>query len=137
TAMAKKLGVPDAASLPEDFKFWTTDTNNKANAPPAEGLADQIGKLGKKDVAYKAAEDERASYKAQIGEMQKAAGALAAVQKKFQAEIDRLPNEFKAELKKVTDGFDNRTKLYQAAEKAANDKIAQVTEERDRLEGQL
>ncbi|MBN9120756.1 MAG: hypothetical protein J0I06_16670 [Planctomycetes bacterium] len=136
-AMAKKLGVADAGALPDDFKFWTTDANNKANAPPAEGLADQIGKLGKKDIAYKAAEDERESYKKQIEGMKVAAKSLADVQKKFQAEIDKMPTQFKDELKKVTDGFDNRTKLYQAAEKAANDKIAQVTEERDRLERQV
>ena len=136
-AVAKKLGVADAAALSDDFKFWMTDTNNKAAPPPAEGLTDQFGKLKSREVAYKAAEDERDAYKKQIEAMKSAATALAAVQKKFQAEIDRLPAEFKADLKKVTDGFDSRTKAYQAAEALANKNINDVTEVRNRLEREL
>jgi hypothetical protein len=137
SAMAKKLGKPDASSLPDEFKFWSVDTNNKANPPPAEALTDKISQLAKKEEAYKAVEDERESYKKQVVAMQAAANDLKQVQAKFQKEIDKLPAEFKAKLKEVTDGFDRRTALYAAAEKAANDKIAQITDDRDRLEGQM
>ena len=102
------MGVPDAASLPEDFKFWEDlDANRKAESPPAEGLLDQISKLNKRSVALTtAADEERESYKKQqIDGMKVAITGLDGVKKKFQSEIDRLPAEFKAELKKVTDGF--------------------------------
>jgi hypothetical protein len=136
-AMAKKLGVPDAAGLPDDFKFWTTDEKNKAKDSPAEGLTDLIAKLKNKDVAYTAADKERESYKSQVEAMKTAAKGLKDVQDKFQKEIERLPAEFKQDLKKVTDAFDTRTKAYQASEAASGKKITDVTEERDRLEGQV
>jgi len=136
-AMAKKLGVADAASLPDDFKFWTTDANKKANPPPAEGLTDQIAKLKNKDSAYKAADDERDSYKKQVESMKTAIASLGKVQAKFQDQIDKLPNEFKTELKKVTDGFDMRTKAYTQNEAAANKKIQDMTDEKERLQADL
>jgi hypothetical protein len=136
-AVAKKLGVADVASLPPDFAFWTLDDKNKAKDPPTEGLLDQISKLNKKEVAYKAAEDERDAYKKQIEAMKTAAKGLSEVQAKFQNEINTLPAAFKNDLKKVTDAFDTRTGAYQKAEAAANKTISDKTEERDRLEAQL
>jgi hypothetical protein len=130
-AVAKKLGKPDVSALPEDFKFWKTDANKKAESPPAEALLDQIAKLEKKEAAYKAAEDERTAYKAQIKGMEASIAALDSVKKKFQADIDKMPVELKTELEKVTKGFDARTKLYQQAEAAANDKITKITDKRD------
>lgn len=136
-AVAKKLGVPDAASLPPEFAFWGLDEKNKIKDPPAEALLDQISKLNKKDEAYKAATEERDAYKKQIDAMKLAAKALKDVQDKFQNEINTLPAAFKADLKKVTDAFDTRTKAYQTAEATANKTISAVTDERDRLDGQI
>lgn len=136
-AMKKKLGVKDGDELPAEFAFWKTDASKKAEAPPTEALTDQIAKLNGKEKAYKAAEDASKAYRDQIKVMETAADNLKGVQAKFQKEIDALPAQFKAELKKVTDGFDVRTKAYQNAEAAANKKITDVTEERDRLEGKV
>jgi hypothetical protein len=134
-AMAKKLGETEAAK--PEFQFWKTNAEKKVDGIPTEGLADQIAKLNAKEKAYKAAEEASKGYKDQIKDMDKASTALKDVQAKFQKEIDRLPAEFKADLKKITDGFDARTKQYQAAEASSNKKITDVTEERDRLEGQV
>lgn len=117
--------------------LWKVDGSNKAELPPTHGLVDLIADLASRDKAYKAAEDERESYKKQTADMKKAADELKAVATKFQKEIDALPSDVKAKVKVVTDGFDARTKKYQDAEKSANDKIAQITEDRDRLEGQV
>jgi hypothetical protein len=117
--------------------LWKVDNNNKAEAPPAQGVLDLIGDLASRDKTYKAAEEDRETYKKQVGDMAKAANELKAATTKFQAEINKLPDDVKAKVKAVTDGFDKRTLAYQNAEKAANDKIAAVTDERDRLEGQL
>ena len=57
-AVAKKPSASaDATSLPPDFAFWGLDDKNKIKDPPTEALLDQISKLNKKEVAYKAAED--------------------------------------------------------------------------------
>jgi hypothetical protein len=141
-AVAKKLSVPDAASLPKEFQYWRTDSNRKAGVPGEKldtgetplPLLDQVARLNKLDVAYKAAEDEREAYKKQITGMQAAIAGLDTVKKKFQAEIDRLPADFKNELKKVIDGFDARTDLYKKAEAAARKKIEDLTDERDKLQ---
>lgn len=135
-AVNKKL-ADTGGTLPPDFAFWGVNENNKVKDPPTEGLLDQISKLNKKDVAYKAAADEAALYKDQIGKMTKAAEKLKEVQAEFQKQIDTLPPKFAADLKKVTDAFDTRTKAYQTAEASANKKINEVTEERDRLDGQV
>ncbi len=135
-AVAKKLGVADAASLPEEFKFWGLDNDKRAKSPPAEALLDQYAKLRNKEPAYKAAEDERDAYKKQIEGMKAAVTALAAVQTKYQDQIDKLPAEFKADLKKVTDTYKLRTDQYIAAEANANKKITDITAERDAFEAQ-
>jgi hypothetical protein len=136
-AVAKKLGVPDAASLPPDFAFWSLDDKGKIKDPPTEGLVDQISKLNKKDEAYKAAAEERDAYKKQIDAMKVAAKALKDVQDKFQNEINTLPAAFKADLKKVTDAFDTRTTAYTKAEAAANKRIGEITDQRELLDGQV
>jgi hypothetical protein len=64
-------------------------------------------------------------------------GKLAEVQAKFQKVINDAPAEFKADLKNIRDEFDGRTKRYEVAEAAASKKITEVTEERDKLDGQL
>jgi hypothetical protein len=135
-AVAKKLGATDATSLPEGFGFWKTDANKKAEAVPAEALLDQIAKLNKKDVAYKAAEEERKTYATQIEGMKTSITALDNVKKKFQEQIDKLPKEFQDELKKVTTGFDLRTKQYQDRETAANTRINEISDQRDKAQAE-
>jgi hypothetical protein len=136
-AMAKKTGYPDITSMPDELKFWGVDANNKANVPPADGLADVTGKLLKREDAYKTVKEERESYKSQIADMKKAADALKAVTGKFQEQINKLPEDFKVKLKEVTDGFDKRTKDYQSDSATAQKKIQEITDERDRLEGKM
>ncbi|MBM3979670.1 MAG: hypothetical protein FJ304_05195 [Planctomycetes bacterium] len=133
-AVAKKLGVATAADLPDEFKFWVLDENRRAKSPPAEALLDLYAKIRGKETVYKAADDERDAYKKQIDGMKAAITALAAVQAKYQTQIDTLPGEFKADLKKVTDGYKVRTDQYTAAEARANDKITEITADRDKFE---
>jgi phage host-nuclease inhibitor protein Gam len=139
-AVAKKMvkdKEPTAENLPEDFKFWKTDANKKAEAPPTEGLLDQYAKLFKKEVAYKEAQNERDQYRTKIGDMKAAIASLDEVKKKFQAQIDTLPEDFKAKLKTVTDGFDQRTLLYKQDQAASNKKNTELAEERDAYAGQV
>jgi hypothetical protein len=136
-ALVKKVGVPDAASLPDELKFWATDASKKANAPPAEGLVDQVSKLKNKDAAYKEAEKERESYAKQIEGMKAAINNLAAATKTFNDQIKTLPEDFKAKLATVTKGFDERTDKYTKSEKASNDRITAMVEEKEKLDREL
>lgn len=136
-AVMKIVGVADASALPAEVAVWTTDDKNKAKDPPAEGLVQLIAKLKNRDVAYEAAKKDGEAYKTQVELMKKAVGDLAGVQKKFADEITRLPEEFKMKLKGVTDGFDARTKQFVAQEKASNDRITAVTDERDKLSADI
>ncbi len=133
TAMKNKLAVPNVSDLPEEFKFWTTDASKKANPAPARGLVDQFAELKNREAVYQAAEKERDAYRAQINAMKKLADDLAAVQKKFDNEINRLPAEFKAELEKVTKAFDKRTKDYEASEAASRKQLDTLSEEKAQL----
>ena len=130
-AVVKIVGVADASALPPELAVWGLDDKGRVKDPPAEGLLQQVSKLKNKDVAYKAAEEQAETYKKQVAAMKKAVDDLAGVQKKFADEIAKLPEDFKVKLKAATDGFEGRTKQYQAAEKAANDKIVAITDERD------
>jgi hypothetical protein len=136
-AMAKKAGVAGAADLPDELKFWGTDATKKAAPPPAEGLVDQVAKLKNKDVAYKEAEKERDSYAKQIESMNAAITNLAKATEVFNDQVKKLPEKFQKDLKEVTSGFDTRTKLYVQNEASANKRITELTEEKDKLEGQL
>lgn len=135
--VAKNVGGADAAGLPDDLKFWVTDTSKKAPAPPAEGLVQQIAKLKNKDAAYKEAEKERDSYAKQIESMKEAIGNLAKATETFNAQVKALPEKFQKDLKEVTTGFDTRTKQYQQNEDAANKRITAIVEEKEKLEGQV
>lgn len=133
--MVKKFNANSYDDLPKDFKFWTTDGSNKAAAAPAKGLTDYVGDLGKKDVAYQAAEKERESYKDQVAKMSKVSDGLKEAVAKFEKEVGKLPDEVKAKVKAATDTFESNTKKYIAAEKASGDTIAKLQDERDSLEG--
>lgn len=137
-ATAKALNVADASALPPEYQFWKVDTNNKAEAPPTKGLLSVIGDLNKKgDAAYESASKERETYAKQIDNMKAAVNQLAKSAKDFKDETDKLPKKFQADLEAVTKGFDKRTDDYKNKEKEANEKIAQITDERDRAEGKL
>ena len=134
-ALAKKLG---GADLPTEFQFWKVDANKKADAPPAEGLADQIAKINRKaDEAQKSSELKNKAYNEQIETMKAAATALAVIQKRFADEIAKLPADFQAKLKGVTDQFEARTKLYVENETAANKKLAELTDDKEKIEAKI
>jgi len=134
-ALAKKLG---GAELPAEFQFWKTDANKKADAPPAEGFADQVAKINRKaEEAQKSAETKNKAYNDQIETMKAAATTLAGIQKKFADEITRLPADFQAKLKGVTDQFDARTKLYEENEKTSNKKLTDLTDEKEKIEAKI
>ncbi|QJW94123.1 hypothetical protein [Frigoriglobus tundricola] len=134
-ALAKKLG---GGELPAEFQFWKTDANKKADSPPAEGLADQIAKINRKyEETLKSADLKNKAYNEQIETMKAAAATLAGIQKTFSAEITRLPADFQAKLKGVTDGFDARTKLYETRENEANKKLSDLTAEKEAVEAKI
>ncbi len=136
-AMAKKIGLADATTLPDELKFWQLDAAGKANKPTTEGLVDQIAKIKNKEVAYKAAEDERDAYKKQILALAKTATELKDATLKFKTVTDALPKDIQDKIAAVVNGFDARTKKYEAAEALANKTITDVKEERDRYEREL
>jgi prefoldin subunit 5 len=123
----------------KDYGFWKVDAiTGKVEGAPAKGILKVIGNLRETyDKAEKSANADRATYANQIEDMKKAAKALDDVTKKFKDVTDKLPVEFQQKLEAVTKGFDKRTKDYQDAEKRSNDKIAAITEERDRADGKV
>jgi hypothetical protein len=136
-AVEAKMGETDYDKLPAAFKFWPVGTDGKAEPAPDKGLLDAYSEIKGKEVAYKAAEKERDAYKSQIDSMKTAITGLNKLQTDFQAQIDKLPKDFKDELKKVTDGFDARTKQYQASETTANTTINGLREEKDALNAKI
>ncbi len=136
-ALKTKLGETDYEKLPAAFQFWPVGTDGKAGAAPDKGLLDVYSEIKGKEVAYKAAEKERDAYKNQIDSMKTAIAALNKLQNDFQAQIDKLPKDFKDELKKVTDGFDARTKQFQAAEAKSGDTITGLRTEKEDLSAQI
>ena len=136
-AVVKVVGVADVSALPPELTFWGIDDKNKVKDPPAEGLLQQVAKLKNRDVAYEAAKKDGEAYKTQVVAMKKAVDDLAGVQKKFADEIAKLPEDFKVKLKAATDGFEGRTKQYQAAETVASARITAVTDERDARDAQI
>lgn len=136
-ALVGKVGETDYDKMIPQFKFWEVGSDGKAGPAPDKGLLDAYEQIKGKEVAYKAAEKERDAYKSQIDSMKTAIAALNKLQNDFQAQIDKLPKDFKDELKKVTDGFDARTKQYQAAEATANTTINGLREEKDSLNAKI
>jgi regulator of replication initiation timing len=133
-AVAQKLGAADASKLPPDFRtFWELDENKKAKSPPVKSLLTQIADVSKKEDAYKKAEEERASYRNQIKDMQATIESLKAAKQSFEAATAAVPVDAKAARDEVTKALEGRIKKFDTDQAEARKKINDVLEERDRL----
>lgn len=117
--------------------FWTVDGNNKATKAPTEGLIDQFAKLKIKDSAYKAAEESRASFKAQIESIKLDVAALKKMTETFKTETGKIPADVQAKVAAALEGLDKRIKQFNDDQAASNKTLGEVKEERDRYEREL
>jgi hypothetical protein len=124
-------------SLVKLLAVWPVDANGKAAAAPAEGLIDQFARFKSRDAAYAAAEEERKSYQAQVGNMVAAAAALKVETDKFQKEIAALPKQVQDKINGVIEGFKTRTAQYVQAENTSNAALKEARDKRDEYEREL
>lgn len=135
-ALAKKLGVADASALPVNLQTWSVDAAGQIDKDgPSKGLVELVaGAISDRDAAKADAEKAMSNFNSAVAEMKKAADALAAAKKEFDAVAASLPKGFDTKLQAEIDKFDKRVKQFVAAEASSRKEIDEKSEEIGRLE---
>ncbi|MCE9568298.1 MAG: hypothetical protein K8U57_40375 [Planctomycetes bacterium] len=133
--LAKKMGLADATSLPEELKIWGVDDAGKIGEPPTKAFVEAVSASIKERDAAKAEEAKTTKlYKDAAAGYESAGKVLQEARAAFAKVAEDLPKDFKTKLDAQIALFEARKAKFIGAEAQTRGELDKAMEEKGSLE---